>query len=134
MFRITQNKATGQHTLNRVITVWGSLILSAGFIKEAWSRSLTPYDYVAYAVALVILYAPPFGIKLIEAWKGIRNKESDDRSFEQDADRTAVAANQAADRTAVAANQAADRAVAVVVTDQGATAATTTTTTTTLAP
>ena len=68
-FKITQT-CKGEHALNRVITVYGAIVLTVGFIKEAWSRNLTWLDYVGYSVGLVVLYAPVAAVKLIRAMRG----------------------------------------------------------------
>ncbi len=60
----------GQNAINRIIPVYGGLMLSVGFVKEAWSRSLTWLDYVGFALGLVVLYAPNAAVKLINAMRG----------------------------------------------------------------
>jgi len=74
--KITQT-CKGEHALNRIIAVYGSLVLTVGFIKEAWTRSLTWLDYIGFSVGLVVLYAPVAAVKLIRAMRGIQDAPAD---------------------------------------------------------
>lgn len=69
IMQVTKDE-NGKHRLSKLITVLGCLTLTAGFIKEAGTNGLNWEDYIAYAVAMTIMYMPSKAIELIRAIKG----------------------------------------------------------------
>ena len=60
----------GKHRIGKLITVIGVLTITFGFIKESINNGLNWQDYISYAVATTIMYAPAKAIDLIKAIKG----------------------------------------------------------------
>jgi hypothetical protein len=64
---ISLKNKQGQHEINRVFAWYGALILAIGFLKEAWSRSLSGSDYIGFGIGLAACYVPSAAVKLIKA-------------------------------------------------------------------
>lgn len=70
ILKITKDLPDG-HRWNRVISLIGALALTIAFIKSAYRDMLVWNDYVGYAVAMTIMYAPVAAVKLIAAMRGL---------------------------------------------------------------
>lgn len=75
---VTRNQQ-GRHALNRVISFFGSLVVTYVFVKISLGMSLEKPDwavllvlFLGYPSALVILYLPVLGLKYLQAWKDIK--------------------------------------------------------------
>jgi hypothetical protein len=68
--KIARDPGTGNLKLGRLITVVGSLALTFGFYKESLSNGLVWQDYIGYATAMTIMYAPSKAVELINAIRG----------------------------------------------------------------
>lgn len=70
ILKVARDKDTGNFKLGRLITVLGVLTLTFGFYKESLVNGLIWQDYIGYAVAVTIIYAPSKAKELIDAIRG----------------------------------------------------------------
>jgi len=73
IIKLTRDPVTGNHSVGRVVTVIGVLTLTFGFYREALTNGLIWQDYIAYATAVTIIFAPARSIELINAIRGNAN-------------------------------------------------------------
>lgn len=72
----TMRKPDGKYSVGTAFAWIGTASLTFGFYKEALTNGLIWQDYIAYAVALTIMYAPHKAIELIKAIKGEEGSSS----------------------------------------------------------
>ena len=56
---------TGHLDVSKTWTNVGGLVISAGFLKQAWARSLGFDDFVGYAIALAMITTPALAAKFL---------------------------------------------------------------------
>jgi len=91
MFGMLKDK-DGTRSLGRHLTVLGAMALTFGFYREALTNGLIWQDYIGYAIAMTVMYAPTKAVDLIKA---IRGNPTVDTSASEETKTTAPAPAQA---------------------------------------
>lgn len=66
----------GKHKLNRVISFAAFLVLSAVFIKQAWTRDVNEWEYLTYSVGAAFSYAPTLAIDALRLIRDIKSAQN----------------------------------------------------------